>query len=91
MWCQQLNEQHQQMINFTEQAAGWLRDDEIKIKGEIHPGDIVSVNHILRRRDTGLALKVEFPKFVRGCSNYFFKELDETLAENPNVQVSKSL
>ena len=76
--------------NFTEEAAGWLRD-EIQINGEILPGDIVSVNHILRRRDTGLALKVYDPNFVGGCSNYFFKELDETLAENPNFQVSKSL
>ena len=76
--------------NFTKQSAGWLRK-EMVIDGEILPGDIASVNHILRRRDTGLALKVKYPNFVGGCSNYFFKELDETLAENPNVQVSKSL
>ena len=76
--------------NFTKEAACWLRD-EIKINGEIFPGDIVSVNHFLRRRDTGLALKVSNPKFVGGCSNYFFKELDETLTKNPDIQVSKSL
>ena len=76
--------------NFTKEAAGWLRD-EIEFNGEILPGDIVSVNHILQRRDTGLALKMFGPKFVGGCSNYFFKELDETLTKNPNIQVSKSL
>ena len=73
--------------NFTKEAACWLRD-EIKINGEILPGDIVSVDHILRRRDTGLALKVSNPKFIGGCSNYFFKELDETLTKNPDIQVS---
>ena len=77
-------------INFTKQAAGWLRD-AIEINGEILPGDVVRVSHILRCRDTGLALKVWYPRFVGGCSNYSFKELNETLAENPNVQVSKSL
>ena len=76
--------------NFTKEAACWLRD-EIEINGEIHPGDIVSVNHILRCCDTGLALKVSNPKFVGGCRNYFFKELDETLTKNPDIQVSKSL
>ena len=76
--------------NFTKEAACWLRN-EIEVRGEILPGDIVSVNHILQRRDTGLALKVYRPKFVGGCSNYFFKELDETLTKNSNIQVSKSL
>ena len=76
--------------NFTKEAAGWLRD-EIEVNGEIFPGDIVSINHILRRRDTRLVLKVFNPKFVGGCSNYFFKELDETLSKHPNLQVSKSL
>ena len=76
--------------NFTKEAACWLRD-EIEFEGEILPGDIVSVNHILQRRDTGLALKVSNPNFVGGCSNYFFKELDETLTKNPDIQVSKSL
>ena len=76
--------------NFTKEAAGWLRD-KIEFKGEILPGDIDSVNHILQRRDTGLALKVFNPKFVGGCSNYFFKELDETLTKNPDIHVSKSL
>ena len=74
--------------NFTKEAACWLRDD-IQISGEILPGNIVSVNNILRCRDTGLALKVSDPKFVGGCSNYFFKELDETLVKNPNLQVSR--
>ena len=77
-------------IKFTKQAAGWLKDC-IEIKGDILPGDIVSVNHILRCRDTGLALKVVNPKFVGGCSNYFYKELHETLDKHPNIQVSKSL
>ena len=77
-------------INLTKQAAGWLRD-AIKINGEILPGDVVRVNHILRCRDTGLALKVVRPQFVGDCSNYFFKELDETLDKHPNIQVSKSL
>ena len=77
-------------INFTKQAAGWLRDD-IEIKGEILPGDIPTVNHILRCRDTGLALEVTRPKFVGSCRNYFFKELHETLEQNPYIQVSKSL
>ena len=84
-WLYEMNN-----INFTKEAAGWLKD-EIDVNGEILPGDIVSVNHVLRRRDTGLALKVDNPNFVGGCSNYFFKELDETLAKNPNIQVSKSL
>ena len=77
-------------INFTKQAAGWLKDC-IEIKGQILPGDIVSVNHILRCHDTGLALKVVNPKFVGGCSNYFYKELHKTLDQYPNIQVSKSL
>ena len=77
-------------INFTKQAAGWLRD-AIEINGEILPGDVVRVNHILRCRDTGLALEVVRPQFVGDCSNYFFKELDETLDKHPNIQVSKSL
>ena len=76
--------------NFTKEAACWLRD-EIEFEGEILPGDIVIVNHILQRRDTGLALKVGNPNFVGGCSNYFFKELDETLTKNPYIHVSKSL
>ena len=76
--------------NFTKEAACWLRD-EVEFEGKILPGDIVSVNHILKRRDTGLALKVVNPKFVGGCSNYFFKELDETLTKNPDIYVSKSL
>ena len=76
-------------INFTKQAAGWLRDD-IEINGEVFPGDILSVNHILWRRDAGLVLTVCYPNFVGGCSNHFFKELDKTLDKNPNVQVSKS-
>ena len=76
--------------NFTKQAAGWLRD-EIEINGEILPGDIPSVNHILRRRDTDLALKMYKPTFVGGCSNYFFKELHKTLDKNPNIHVSKSI
>ena len=76
--------------NLTKEAACWLRD-EIEFNGEILPGDIVSVNHILQRRDTGLVLKVGNPKFVGGCSNYFFKELDETLTKNPDIHVSKSL
>ena len=84
-WLYEMDNDH-----FTKEAAGWLRD-EIEFKGEIIPGDIVSVNHILQRRDTGLALKMFRPNFVGGCSNYFFKELDETLAKNPNIQVSKSL
>ena len=75
-------------INLTKQAACWLRD-AIEINGEILPGDVVRVNHILRRRDTGLSLKVYYPKFVGGCSNYFFKELDETLDKNLCIQVSK--
>ena len=77
-------------INFTKQAAGWLRD-AIEINGKILPGDVVCVNHILRCRDTGLALKMSDPMFVGDCSNYFFKELDETLDKHPNIQVSKSL
>ena len=77
-------------INFTKQAAGYLRDD-IEINGEILPGDIISVNHILRRRGTGLSLKVKARNFVGGCSNYFFQELHETLDKNPDIQVSKSL
>ena len=77
-------------INFTKQAAGWLRD-EIEVRGEILPGDIPNVNHILRCRDTGLAFIVDNPNFVGGCSNYFYKELHETLDKNPNIQVSKSL
>ena len=76
--------------NFTKEAAGWL-SDEIEFEGEILPGDIVSVNHILRRRDTGLDLKVDEPNFVGGCRNYFFKELNETLTKNPDIHVSKSL
>ena len=75
---------------FTKQAAGCLRDG-IEINGEILPGDIPSVNHILRRRDTSLVLTVYYPNFVGGCSNHFFRELDETLAKNPNVQVSEPL
>ena len=77
-------------INFTKQAAGWLRD-AIEINGEILPGDVVRVNHILRCRDTGLALKVYSPNFVGGCSNYFFKELHKTLDKNLCIHVSKSL
>ena len=77
-------------INFTKQAAGWLRD-ETEVNGEILPGDIPNVNHILRCRDTGLALKVCNPNFVGGCRTYFFKELHETLDKNSNIQVSKSL
>ena len=77
-------------INFTKQAAGWLRD-AIEINGEILPGDVVRVNHILRCRDADLALKVCYPNFVGGCRNYFYKELHETLDKNPNIQVSKSL
>ena len=76
--------------NFIKQAAGWLRN-KIEINGEILPGDIPSVNHILRCCDTGLALKVDDPTFVGGCSNYFFKELHETLDKNPNILVSKLL
>ena len=76
--------------NFTKQAAGWLKH-EIEVDGEIFPGDIPSVNHILQCRDTGLVLTVRNPNFVGGCSNYFFKELNETLDRNPNVQVSKPL
>ena len=75
-------------INFTKQAAGCLRD-EIIVKGEILPSDIVSVNHILRCSDSGLALKVNKPKFVGDCLNYFFKELHETLQKKPNIQVSE--
>ena len=77
-------------VNFTKQAAGWLRD-EIEINGEILPGDIPNVNHILQCRDTGLALELVLPHFVGGCSNYFFKELHETLNKSPNIQVSESL
>ena len=77
-------------INFAKQAAGWLRD-EIEVRDEILPGDIPNVNHILRCRDTGLALIVDDTNFVGGCRNYFFKELHETLDKNPNIQVSKSL
>ena len=77
-------------INLTKQAAGWLRD-AIEINGQILPGDVVRVNHILRCRDTGLALKLVVPQFVGDCSNYFYKELDETLDKHPNIQVSKSL
>ena len=77
-------------INFSKLAAGWLRD-EIEINGEILPGDIPSVNHILRCRGNVLVLKVKNPKFVGGCSNYFCKELHETLGKNTNIQVSKSL
>ena len=77
-------------INFTKQAAGVLRD-AIEINGEILPGDVVRVNHILRCRDTGLALKVKFPNFVGGCRNYFYKELHKTLDKNLCIQVSKSL
>ena len=84
-WLYEMNN-----INFTKEAAGWMKD-EIDVNCDILPGDIVSVNHVLRRRDTGLALKVNNPEFVGGCSNYFFKELDETLAKNPNIQVRKSL
>ena len=76
--------------NFTKQAAGWLRD-EIEIRDEILPGDIVSVNHILRCRDTGLALMLYSVRFVGDCSNYFFKELHKTLDQNSNIQASKSL
>ena len=75
---------------FTKQVAGCLRDG-IEINGEILPGDIPSVNHILRRRDTSLVLTVYNPNFVGGCSNHFFKELDQTLDKNPNVQVSEPL
>ena len=74
--------------NFTKQAAGWLRN-KIEIKGEILPADVPRVNHILRCRDIGLALKVNTPEFIRGCSNYFFKELHETLDKNPKIQASK--
>ena len=77
-------------INFTKQAASWLRN-AIEIKDEILPGDIPNVNHILRHRDTDLALKVQNLLFVGGCSNYFYKELHETLDKNPNIQVSKFL
>ena len=76
--------------SFTKQAASWLRN-EIEIRGEILPGDIPSVNYILRCRDTGLALRVIDPNFVGDCSNYLFKELHATLNKNPNVQVSKPL
>ena len=77
-------------ISFTKQAAGWLRNC-IEINGEIFPCDIVSVNYIVRCCGIGLALEVFDPKFVGGCSSYFFNELDETLDKNLNVQVSKPL
>ena len=76
-------------INFTKQVAGLLRDNLV-IRDEILPGDIISVNHILRCRDTGLALKVFYPQFVGDCSNYFFHELHETLDKIPNIKVRKS-
>ena len=76
-------------INFTKQVAGLLRDDLV-IRDEILPGDIIGVNHILRCRDTGLALKVLYPQFVGDCSNYFFHELHETLDKIPNIKVRKS-
>ena len=75
-------------INFTKQATGWLKNC-IEITGEILPGDIVSVNHILWHLDTNLFLKVKDPTFVGGSLSYFFKELDKMLSKNPNVQVSK--
>ena len=77
-------------LSFTKQVACLLRNN-IKINGEILPGDIPSINHILRCRNTGLSLILNFPKFVGDCSNYFFKELYETLDKNRYIQASKSL
>ena len=73
---------------FTKQAAKCL-ENEISISQTNHilPGDVPSINHVLRYRDTELTLQVNKPIFVGNCFKYFFKELQETVDQNPNIKV----
>ena len=73
---------------FTKKAAKCL-ENEISISQTNHilPGDVPSINHVLRYRDTELTLQVNKPIFVGNCFKYFFKELQETVDQNPNIKV----
>ena len=71
----------------TKQAAAYLKD-EVSIDTNQIPSDIPSLNHVLRARETHLALIVLEPYIVGNYLNYFFKELHKTLNLRPNIQVS---
>jgi len=70
----------------TKQAASCLKD-EISIDTNQIPSDIPSVNHVLRARETHLALIVLEPYIVGNYLQYFIKELHKTLTLKPNIQV----
>ena len=73
----------------TKQAAASLRDNlHIEKCDQILPSDVPSVNYVLRSCDDSLMVKMHNPTFVGNCAQYFFKEFNSTLKQNPNIQVS---
>ena len=73
--------------DFTKRAANCLRDKMYIEAEQILPSDIPVINYIFRSRAAKLTLKVHNLQFVGTCSEYFFKELNETLNLNPKIQV----
>ena len=74
---------------FCEKAASRLKNElNVAYKTKILPNDILNLNWILRFRNTAIYLVIENPTFVgKNCLQYFYKELQNTLNQNPNIQV----
>ena len=73
----------------TEQAATFLLNKiEIGKHDQIFPSDIPAINYVLRARRNPLELEICHPRFVGNCTQYFIKELHETLNKNPMIEVS---
>ena len=75
-------------LYFSKQAAGCLKDEfEINSKTPFLSSDVPTIINVLQARDTKLVLNLS-PRFTTDCSHYFFKELQTTLSQKPNIKVS---
>ena len=74
--------------DFTKQVATCLRNEIIIYESQILPTEIPSFNYVLRARQAELIVKLVYPSFIGECAEYFIKELDTTLMQNSNIQVS---
>ena len=74
--------------DFTKQVASCLRNEIIISQMQILPTEIPCMNHVLRARKSELIVKLIEPSFSGDCAEYFIDELDITLKQNSNIQVS---
>ena len=73
--------------DFTKKAASLLRNKIQIFHHLVLSRDILCFNRVLRARDIEMTLEITLPDFVGDCCQYFFRELHQTLKQNPKIQV----